>query len=128
MQTTNILGLVVASTAIGIALAQLRDEARTLANLFHNLMAVMMRITTWVIWLSPLGVMFLVAYQVLQMNDIASVLESIGKYFGTVCLGLFIQGFVVLPTLYYALTKKNPITVVVGLGQAIATAFGTASR
>lgn len=113
---------------MGIALAQLRDEARTLANFFHSLMAVMMRITTWVIWLSPLGVMFLVAYQVLQMNDIASVLESIGKYFGTVCLGLFLQGFVVLPLLYYALTRKNPVTIVVGLGQAIATAFGTASR
>ncbi|XP_018563898.1 excitatory amino acid transporter 1 [Anoplophora glabripennis] len=127
VQTTNILGLVVASTAIGIALAQLGEEAKTLANLFHSLMAVMMRITTWVIWLSPLGVMFLVAYQVLQMADIALVLSSIGKYFGTVCLGLFIQGFVILPIIYYIMTRKNPVTVVISLGEAIATAFGTAS-
>ncbi|KAJ8982461.1 hypothetical protein NQ317_000419 [Molorchus minor] len=45
VQTTNILGLVVASITIGIALAKLGEE-------------VMMTITTWVISLSPIGVMF----------------------------------------------------------------------
>ncbi|KAJ8921827.1 hypothetical protein NQ315_008459 [Exocentrus adspersus] len=127
IQTTNILGLVAASVGIGIALAQLGEETKTLANFFHSLMAVMMKVTTWVIWLSPVGVMFLVAYQILQMKDMGLVLESLGKYFGTVCLGLFIHGFVVLPTIYYILTRKNPVTFIMGLAQAIATAFGTAS-
>ncbi|KAJ8927364.1 hypothetical protein NQ314_020139 [Rhamnusium bicolor] len=128
VQTTNILGLVVASVSIGIALAQLGDEAKALANFFHSLMAVMMKITGWVISLSPVGVMFLVAYEVLQMKDIASVMSSLGKYFGTVCLGLLLQGFVVLPLLYYLLTRRNPVTFIMHIGQAVATAFGTASR
>ncbi|KAJ8922430.1 hypothetical protein NQ315_004376 [Exocentrus adspersus] len=127
VQTTNILGLVVASAAIGIAIAQVGEEARTMANFFHNLMAIMMKITTWVITLSPVGIMFLVAAEVLEMDDIASVMSSLGLYFVTVVLGLLLQGFVVLPLLYYALTRKNPITFVTNLGQAIATAFGTAS-
>ncbi|KAJ8941971.1 hypothetical protein NQ314_010192 [Rhamnusium bicolor] len=127
VQNTNILGLVVASAVIGIAIAQLGEEAKTLANFFHNLMALMMKITTWVIWLSPVGIMFLVAAEILQMENIVSVMSSLGLYFVTVCVGLLLQGFVVLPLLYYALTRKNPITFVTNMGQAIATAFGTAS-
>lgn len=128
MQTTNILGLVVASAAIGIAIAQVGEEAQTIANLFHNLMAIMMRITGWIITLSPVGIMFLVAAKVLEMDDIASVMSSLGMYFVTVCVGLLLQGFVVLPLLYFALTRKNPLTFITNIGQAIATAFGTASR
>ncbi|XP_018572232.1 excitatory amino acid transporter 1-like [Anoplophora glabripennis] len=127
VQTMNILGLVVASAAIGIAIAQVGEEAQTIANFFHNLMAIMMRITTWIITLSPVGIMFLVAAEVLEMDDIASVMSSLGMYFVTVCVGLFLQGFVVLPLLYFALTRKNPVRFVTNIGQAIATAFGTAS-
>ncbi|CAH0546988.1 unnamed protein product [Brassicogethes aeneus] len=124
---TNILGLVVASAVIGIALAQLGEEAKTLANFFHSLMAVMMKITTWVIWLSPVGIMFLVAAKILEMDDIASVMSSLALYFGTVCVGLFVQGFVVLPILYFTLTRKNPFQFISNIGTAIVTAFGTAS-
>lgn len=116
-----------ASAAIGIALAQLGHEAETLANFFHSLMAVMMKITTWVIWLSPVGIMFLVAAKILEMDDIGTVMSQLGFYFATVLLGLLLQGFVILPLIYFALTKKNPITYVTNMGQAIATAFGTAS-
>ncbi|XP_019876544.1 excitatory amino acid transporter 1 [Aethina tumida] len=124
---TNILGLVVASAVVGIAIAQLGEEAKTLANFFHSLMAVMMKITGWVILLSPVGILFLVAAKVLEMDDIGTVMSQLGLYFGTVCLGLLLQGFVVLPLLYFALTRKNPIHFVSNIGTAIATAFGTAS-
>ncbi|VEN38942.1 unnamed protein product [Callosobruchus maculatus] len=127
VQNTNILGLVVAAAAVGIAIAQVGEEAQAIGNFFHGLMAVSMKITTWVIFLSPVGILFLVASEVLEMDDMASVMSSLGLYFATVCLGLLIQGFVVLPFLYFALTRKNPATFVHNMGQAIATAFGTAS-
>jgi len=119
IQTTNILGLVVASAAIGIALGQMGEETRTMANFFHNLLAMMMRITSWVIQLSPLGILFLVCKEIMGMEDMEDVVKSLGKYFGTVILGLSIQGFVVLPLLYFALTKQNPFTFIMHLGQAI---------
>lgn len=58
---------------------------------------------------------------------IASVMSGLGKYFMTVLLGLFIQGFIILPLLFVALVRKNPFTFIKGLGNAIITAFGTAS-
>ncbi|CAG9761675.1 unnamed protein product [Ceutorhynchus assimilis] len=126
-QTTNIMGLVVASAAIGIALGQMGDQTRTMSNFFNDLLAMMMKITSWVITLSPVGIMFLVCSEILKIKNLATVLSGLGLYFMTVLVGLFIQGFIVLPILYFALTKRNPFTYIKCLGTAIVTAFGTAS-
>ncbi|KAJ8973438.1 hypothetical protein NQ317_005290 [Molorchus minor] len=78
VQNTNILGLVVASAVVGIAVAQLGNEAKTIANLFQNLMALMMKVTGWVITLSPVGITFLVAAEILEMENISSAMSSLG--------------------------------------------------
>ncbi|CAG9859587.1 unnamed protein product [Phyllotreta striolata] len=127
IQSTNVLGLVVIAAALGISIAQLGKEANVIANFFHNLMAVSMKITSWVIFLSPVGVLFLVCSKIMEMDDIPTVVGQLGWYFTTVCCGLFIQGFVVLPLLYLALARKNPFIFINNMSQAIITAFGCAS-
>lgn len=128
IQSTNILGLVVVAVAFGIAIAKLGDEARTMANLFHNMMAISMKITQWVIFISPGGIMFLVASEVLKIEDMGKVVGSLGFYFATVCIGLAIQGFIVLPILYFLLARRNPFTFLKNISSAVVTGFGTASR
>nr|CAI5869472.1 unnamed protein product [Callosobruchus analis] len=49
MDGTNILGLLIASVAIGVAILHLKQEAEAVADFFKALMAIMMKITTWVI-------------------------------------------------------------------------------
>ncbi|CAH1984970.1 unnamed protein product [Acanthoscelides obtectus] len=127
MDGTNILGLLVASVAIGVAILHLKQEAEPVADFFRALMAIAMKITTWVVRLSPIGVMFLVAHEVIKMEDLGTVIGSLGKYFGTVVVGLAIHGFLVLPTIYFLLTRKNPYTFIGQMSEAITTAFGTAS-
>lgn len=124
----NILGLVVFSAITGVALAKLREEGKPLANFFQSVMSTMMTITRWVIWLSPVGICFLVAAKIVEMESFDVLLGKLGMYFVTVVVGLFIQGFIVLPLLYLIMTRKNPIPYVSNLAQALATAFGTASR
>jgi Na+/H+-dicarboxylate symporter len=128
VQGTNILGLVVVAVVVGIALAQLGEETRTIANFFHNLMALSMKITTWIIKLSPVGILFLVTAKIMEMEDMGMVLGQLGLYFATVMVGLLVQGFIVLPLIYLLLTRKSPIPYIINMSQAIATAFGTASR
>nr|ART29387.1 Na+ -symporter 1 [Tenebrio molitor] len=127
VQGTNILGLVVVAVVVGIALAQLGEETRTIANFFHNLMALSMKITTWIIKLSPVGILFLVTAKIMEMEDMGMVLGQLGLYFATVMVGLLVQGFIVLPLIYLLLTRKSPIPYIINMSQAIATAFGTAS-
>ncbi|KRT78732.1 hypothetical protein AMK59_8066, partial [Oryctes borbonicus] len=123
----NILGLVVFSAITGVALARLQEEGKPLANFFHSMMSTMMTITRWVIWLSPVGICFLIAAKIVEMESFDVLLGKLGMYFVTVTAGLFIQGFIVLPTIYFVMTRKNPIPYISNLGQALATAFGTSS-
>ncbi|GAB0098937.1 Amino acid transporter [Sergentomyia squamirostris] len=126
IDSTNILGLVVASIILGIALSSMKSETATVANFFRELNILMMKITRWVIWFSPIGVLFLICAKFIE-SDNMDVFLRLGVYFGTVLGGILFHGFIVLPIIYYCLTRKNPYLLVRHMGQAIATAFGTSS-
>lgn len=61
------------------------------------------------------------------MEDLAEVFGKLGLYFAVVVSGIVFHGVVVLPAIYFLLTRKNPYTFLLNMGQAIATAFGTSS-
>ncbi|KAJ8665253.1 hypothetical protein QAD02_006915 [Eretmocerus hayati] len=124
---TNILGLVVFSTVLGITLGKMGEAGKPLLSFFETLSTAMMIITNWVVWLSPLGVLFLVASKIVEMENLSTVVQQLGMYFLTVIIGLCIHGFFVLPTIYFFFTRKNPFTYVSNMAQAMATAFGTSS-
>ncbi|CAL8137276.1 unnamed protein product [Orchesella dallaii] len=124
---TNIMGLVVFSTVLGITLGKMGKRGKPLLDFFTSLSEAMMIITNWVVWLSPVGVCFLIAAQLLEAKDIGHILEKLGMYFMTVLLGLFIHGFVVLPFMYGVVTRTLPFKFIANMTQALATAFGTAS-
>ena len=77
---------------------------------------------------SPIGIMFLIAGEVVKMEDPVAELEALGLYMATVLSGLAIHGFIILPLLYFIAVRKNPFKYMYGLLQAMATALGTASR
>ena len=68
----------------------------------------MMKITTWIIHLAPIGVCFLVAQQLIEKSDLAEEFKKLAWYFLTVILGLTIHGFIVLPVLFTIVTRKLP--------------------
>ena len=86
-----------------------------------------MTITTWVIYMAPVGVFFLIGGQILEMDDFSVVAGQLGLYFMTVLIGLFLHGFVVLPIIYTVCTRKLPFRFIANMTNAFTTAFGTAS-
>lgn len=75
-----------------------------------------------------MGVFFLVTAKLLEEEDLGLLLERLGLYFITVLIGLFVHATVVLPGIYFLLTKKSPFKFAANMTQALVTAFGTASR
>ena len=51
----------------------------------------------------------------------------LGKYVVCVVTSLLIHGCIILPSIYFFVTKKNPLPFIKGCTQALATAFGTDS-
>ena len=97
---TNILGLIGWSLVFGIGIAVVGEPAKPLVDFFTAVTEVMMKVTTWIICVAPVGIIFLIAGQIVQMNDPAKTFEKIGAYFGTVIAGLLIHGGIVLPLTY----------------------------
>lgn len=124
----NIIGLVVSACVFGIAMSTLHGSVNTVLAIVTEVSALMMKITSWVICFSPIGIFFLTVSQVAEMDDLNVVAGKLGLYLITVVGGIIFHGFVILPLIYYAFTRKNPYTFIMGMGPAIVTAFGTGSR
>ena len=63
----------------------MREAGKPLLDFFVCMSEAMMTITTWVIYMAPVGVFFLIGGQILEMDDFASaflfslVMNSISK-------------------------------------------------
>ncbi|XP_047489491.1 excitatory amino acid transporter 3-like [Penaeus chinensis] len=123
----NIMGLVSFATVLGLALSKLGPKGKPLLDVFHSLSDASMVITSWLIWISPIGILFLVASMMIEMEDFSVMLGQLGLYFGTVVLGIFIHGLIILPTIYTLLTRRLPFRFLANMTQAYITAFATAS-
>ncbi|XP_048357709.1 LOW QUALITY PROTEIN: neutral amino acid transporter B(0) [Sphaerodactylus townsendi] len=84
-------------------------------------------LVSWIMWYAPLGIMFLVAGKIVEMEDVVSLFTSLGKYICCCFVGHAIHGLVVLPVIYFIFTRKNPYRFLWGIFTALATAFGTSS-
>lgn len=76
----------------------------------------------------PFGIVFLIAGKILEMDDPKAVGKKLGFYAVTVVCGLVIHGLLILPLLYFLITRKNPIVFIRGVLQALLIALATSSR
>jgi len=126
----QILPLIIASILFGVAFATLGKENKLIVEIFSLIDRAVMRIVHWIIIFTPLGVFGLIANRLGMEGGGSEVLNlaiQLGKYVGSVVLGLSIHGFVVLPLILYLLARRNPIDYLSNLSKALLTAFATAS-
>ncbi|KAI7800372.1 neutral amino acid transporter B(0) [Triplophysa rosa] len=123
----NILGLIVFAMVFGVALRKLGEEGEILIKFFNSFNEATMVLVSWIMWYAPLGIMFLVASKIVEMDDVGLLFASLGKYIACCIIGHAIHGLLVLPLIYFVITRKNPYTFLLGLVTALATAFGTSS-
>ena len=120
------LGIIVFAIAFGLALAAGGDKTKTARDLCNACFEGLMILVRWVIWLTPIGVFFLVAWTVEKIG-FNSIYGPLGWYMATVLIGLAIHGFIVLPLVLYLFSRKNPFTFMWQMKRALMTAVGTDS-
>ncbi|XP_046870488.1 excitatory amino acid transporter 4 [Hypomesus transpacificus] len=123
----NALGLVVFSMCFGLVIGSMKQQGQALRDFFDGLNEAIMRLVAIIIWYAPVGILFLIAGKIVEMKDLAEMGGQLGMYTVTVITGLLIHGLLILPLLYFLVTRKNPFTFIGGLLQALITALGTSS-
>ncbi|XP_032808481.2 neutral amino acid transporter A-like [Petromyzon marinus] len=123
----NILGLVMFAICFGIALRKLGPEGEALIGFFNSFNEATMVLVSWIMWYAPLGIMFLVASKIVEMDDLVQLISSLGKYILCCILGHAMHGGIILPLIYFACTRQNPYRFLLGIITPLTTAFGTAS-
>ncbi|KAI3361924.1 hypothetical protein L3Q82_012193, partial [Scortum barcoo] len=123
----NALGLVVFSMCFGLIIGNMKEQGQLLRDFFDSLNEAIMRLVAIIMWYAPVGIMFLIAGKIVEMDDLTQMGGQLGMYTITVIIGLLIHAVLILPTLYFAITRQNPFIFIAGLLQALVTALGTSS-
>ncbi len=126
----DILPLIFASLLFGAAVNAIGEKGRAIASLIDALQDTVMRVVHWIVLFTPFGVFGLIAERLGKAGGGEAVLDlfmQLGKYCGTVILGLAIHGLVILPVILFLFSGRNPLEYGARLGKAILTAFSTSS-
>ena len=123
---TQYLSIITVTIVLGVGLLVVGRRAKPFLDVVEGLHEALMVIVRAILWLMPLGVMFLVAWSVgtMGLNNLAGALA---KYVAAVLGGLGVHMFVTLPLVLWLVARTNPFKYMWAMRPALFTAFGTAS-
>ncbi|KAF3846152.1 hypothetical protein F7725_003230 [Dissostichus mawsoni] len=143
----NVLGLIGFFITFGICMGRMGERGRVMCEFFNILNEIIMTMVSMIMWsvlspplcvcvrpsasmhnmYSPVGIASLIAGKIAAIGDLEMVARQLGMYMVTVIVGLVIHGGLILPAIFFAITRKSPFTFYSGIFQAWITALGTAS-
>lgn len=125
---TKLLPLIFFGILFGAALTTLGKQGEPVARFFDSLHEVMMKVVSWILYLTPVGIFALVAARLGESGGGQALLQEIaavGWHIVTVLSGLAVH--VVMLFLILMFIAHRGVPYFVGMLQPIFTAFGTAS-
>ncbi|MBU8933705.1 MAG: dicarboxylate/amino acid:cation symporter [candidate division Zixibacteria bacterium] len=126
--TGQILPLIVFSLLFGGVLTVIGDKGKPVIAFFEGINAAIMKIVLLIIYFAPIGILALIGGIVAENREsVDKLITALGLYSLTVIIGLLIHATITLPTILRLFGRRNPFGYFLNMGQALATAFTTAS-
>ncbi|MEA3297364.1 MAG: dicarboxylate/amino acid:cation symporter, partial [candidate division Zixibacteria bacterium] len=124
----RILPLIIFSLVFGGVLTAIGSKGKPVISFFEGVNAAIMKIVLLIIYFAPVGIMALIGGIVAKNRaSFDELITALGLYSLTVIVGLLVHAVIVLPMILKMFGRRNPLAYFVNMGQALATAFTTAS-
>jgi Na+/H+-dicarboxylate symporter len=120
----NALGLIFFALLLGVACTVVGEPARPVIGFFHGLNTVIMRLTHWIMSISPFAITCIVAWLVADKGPVVFV--NLGWYCGTVIGGIAIH-VCILVAIAHFVGGVSPLQLWRGIREAWMIAFSTRS-
>ncbi len=129
MSKGQILPVIFFAILFGFFITQIQTEKQQLLTRFFDaVFEVMMKITTFVILFTPLGIFAIVSKEVAKnAGSLSNIAGSLGIYMLTVLIALLFHGAIILPLLVRMLGKASPLKHFRNMATPLLTAFSTSS-
>jgi Na+/H+-dicarboxylate symporter len=124
----DILPLIIFSLLFGGVLTAIGEKGKPVIGFFEGVNVAIMKLVVLVIYFAPVGVMAIIGGIVAERREmLGELVTGLGWYITTVLLGLLVHAFITLPLILRFFGRKRPVPYALNMGQALATAFTTAS-
>ena len=125
MADGQMLPIIFFAVLLGISITLSKEIGVRVANWFHDMNAIIMKLVTLVMRFAPYGVFALIA--ILAATSSADSFAALGKYVGLVFAVLFVHALLVYPTILSVLGRLSPVKFLLKLKAVALFAFTTAS-
>lgn len=125
MADGQMLPIIFFAVLLGISITLSKEIGVRVANWFHDMNAIIMKLVTLVMRFAPYGVFALIA--ILAATSSADSFAALGKYVGLVFAVLFVHALLVYPAILSLLGRLSPIKFLLKLKALALFAFTTAS-
>lgn len=128
LATNNMLQIILFAILFGFYLLKIDEERRNkLVSTLGTCFDLMIKMTTGIVALAPIGILGIVINQVYNNPDLGALFSSLGLFIVTVASGLLIQAFIVLPLLAKFMGKVKPFKLMRLMSTPLIAAYSTAS-
>ncbi|KAF2736254.1 Sodium:dicarboxylate symporter [Polyplosphaeria fusca] len=119
----SLLAVLVTSIIVG---CYIKGPNSSLLRAVKEIEVIITKIITVLIYLAPFGVFFLILSNIMRL-DIAEIGLNLGILIGGTLAGMFLHLGILLPLVFFLITRKNPYPYWLKCSPAWITAWGTAS-
>ena len=124
----SVLPLIIFSLIFGGVLTAIGQKGKPVIDFFVGLNTAIMKIVVLIIYFAPIGILAIIGSIVAEnRGSLVEIVSGLGLYSLTVIVGLLIHAVIVLPLILKYFGRKKPFQYFLNMGQALATAFTTAS-
>ncbi|VDI07833.1 Hypothetical predicted protein [Mytilus galloprovincialis] len=125
--STNILGILIASAVFGIATASTKEIGQPFFKFFYAATEIILVILGKLIWFTPIGVASLIGKTIGGTKNLEDDFSRLGLYIATQMIGYLLFMIVAVPLTYFILMRMNPFKFLFTVIHAFIIVFATSS-